>query len=1405
MSLPLVSSWPTLTLDLTPEINTRTARSSSQRLRRVSDLLTDEDFRADLVGLREWSSHPIPMGRPDPVGTESFLRELARRISRRITDTLLEEAERQSLSKALREQGRTRLVIRAAAREGRTGVADAALALPWELLAPGKPEDYPARDGRLSVVREAVAPGAPILDLPTGPLTLAVSIAAPESPEGRTSFSYERESFRLLSALTPLGQRAAFANLGGLDDLVALVAHVDATAIHFRGHGLPGSLLFEDELGFGLEVQVTELKRRLHTILLDHQRSGKFPGLFFLAAPYTARHAEEASTAAALHRGGFAQVVGYFGPIDAEINTLLEERFYGAVAGGASTLTAVEEARKALLQPVSSADERVHYPFGWCQLAVYHRGPDLPLARPGRAGRIPSSQRRTLVISGLPVLEHGFIGRRGELHEIRRKVQREEQRLIVIQGLGGLGKTALASQLLFRAFTSEPADRLILRCEALSETPVEELRSQAEEHGRLHGIPQWEDQVSDLRERITGSAAGLAAVLRRLREERPGLVVYVDNAESFQSGPETDDPGALGAWRPGLEAWWAEMQRLAEEDGCLVLVTTRYNWPELPLRAYVGLPPMTAADSLRLIDSFETLQNLPREVRRRLAERVDGHPRTVELLATLIAQRSPEVADGADVWEELVIPILPIQHEKIRADLLLEELWKRLSQKAHTHAQRLTVLRRPAPYYIIDRMGKARDGLIRSGLLTRYREQILHEKGDGETHWFDLWGLHGSTRDFLRSRLDERLLREGHFLAAEAFRSATRRELLLRSDQAEAIHHSLVIGHADRAWPILRDHVIWLRDRARFGESLRILERCEGSGLTGNQLALALVFQMQARYFLGERGKDLTALLDRAWGFAEDPESRSAILQEEADLLDELGRFREAEGLLRRALEIDRAAFGTGHPNYCATLHSLASILDSQHRHGEAEELFREEIEHLTREYGSTHTHTCTAYHALAGNLFLQGRYRESEEAIRRSLADPSQGPEHPGFAASLHSLAQALERQGKHSEAEDVVRRGLAVLEDALGEDHPSCAVALESLAEIVMQRGRPEEAERLVRRSLGIWSRVFGEDHFEYGTSLQILGATLAGQGSYRDAEEAHRRAISIQEAALGKEDAVLLPSLHGLAMVLMDQLQLEEAGTVLRRALALSERQLGSDHPKHASTLRAFGNFLRQSEQLEEAEKVLRRALCIEKETFGDQHPAISSILHDLALVLDDLERYDEAEAAIRRALSIDEQRLGSDHPTHASSLHELALILNSQENLEEAVEVMRRALKIKEKELGRDRPELAIALTNLARLLMDAADSKDFESEVEAVTALLEEAEALLERALPLAAQSEDPQDLPQAMTARAELRFTLGYEDAEPAVREALETLERNLPPDHPAARFMSSSLKEMLETLEAEV
>src|SRR3954451_2922874 len=206
-----------LILEIEPEKESWTvlAPSLAREPHVIANPLQDERFLGEVRELREWASRPILRSDPLAAGNRDYLQRLSRKVGERITSILLAEPAREALAQELlRAAGqRVRLTIRV---RDFGPLSDAALALPWELLAP-EPGTFALRAQSLQVIREVVAEGAPDLSAPEGSLAVAVMIAAPED---RIAIPYEEESFRLQLALSALGHQVAFSDLGGLRDLV---------------------------------------------------------------------------------------------------------------------------------------------------------------------------------------------------------------------------------------------------------------------------------------------------------------------------------------------------------------------------------------------------------------------------------------------------------------------------------------------------------------------------------------------------------------------------------------------------------------------------------------------------------------------------------------------------------------------------------------------------------------------------------------------------------------------------------------------------------------------------------------------------------------------------------------------------------------------------------------------------------------------------------------------------------------------------------------------------------------------------------------------------------------------------------------------------------------------------------
>jgi tetratricopeptide (TPR) repeat protein len=200
-----------------------------------------------------------------------------------------------------------------------------------------------------------------------------------------------------------------------------------------------------------------------------------------------------------------------------------------------------------------------------------------------------------------------------------------------------------------------------------------------------------------------------------------------------------------------------------------------------------------------------------------------------------------------------------------------------------------------------------------------------------------------------------------------------------------------------------------------------------------------------------------------------------------ASILHAKERYRDAEPLFRRALEIFEAKLGPGHPDTVQSLNDLACILKDQGKYGEAEPFFRRALEIREVELGPCHPDTAASLHNLACLLAAQGRCDDAEPLCKRALKvrEAELGPCHPETAWSLNDMASLLKTQGRYGEAEPLFRRALAIREAELGPCHPLTARSCNKLASLFEAQGKYSDAEPLYRHAVKVLEDELGADH--------------------------------------------------------------------------------------------------------------------------------------------------------------------------------------------------------------------------------------------------------------------------------------------------------------------------------------
>ena len=475
--------------------------------------------------------------------------------------------------------------------------------------------------------------------------------------------------------------------------------------LHLSAHGSPEAMELEDEDGAPVAVTSDALMQALKT-------SDQPVPLIVLSA-CSGGATDSAAMAAGLLARSADRVVAMLAPVTDPYATTLASHFYEELSAH-PTLTVGRALARARYE---TEDERSR--LAGDRLPIPEYGVATLLAASGDAPLVdPAAERSPLTVvttspggkrvRDLPL--GSLIGRRPQLRDVMgilRRTERAKDRFgvtsgVVLTGIGGIGKTALAGRVMARLRDEgwliavhegrwNPTALIDAVGAALSDAVP--LTSDAMQAGALRQFAEF------LANRDVDDAPKMNAVATLL-SRLPMLVVFDDFEQNLTSGGDAFlDPATDEATTRLTEA---------AETGAL-LITCRYPLPGSDnLVVQVPVPPLSPAELRRMFLRHPALRDLDAEDRRLLTRTIGGHPRLIEFTDALLRGgranlrhvqakiRDLARKQGVDLTQGASIQTAVDQATLLgSADILLEDLLELLTPRQADVLRQVAVGRGP--------------------------------------------------------------------------------------------------------------------------------------------------------------------------------------------------------------------------------------------------------------------------------------------------------------------------------------------------------------------------------------------------------------------------------------------------------------------------------------------------------------------------------------------------------------------------------------------------------------------------------------------------------------------------------------------------------------------------------------
>lgn len=591
--------------------------------------------------------------------------------------------------------------------------------LPWELVV---------RDGSYLAVSES-APLLPVRAARSNstlgaavtprnrPLRVLFMASSPESVE--PVLSYEAEEAGILEATADTGTELVVEESGTVEGLRFTAESYGPgyfDVLHVSGHatiddGQPKFLL-ENELGGQAWATADQIARAV---------DGQWPRLVFVSGCLTAGASDRGtipSMSESLVQAGAPAVVGWALPIGDISATAFASRLYQDLAAGLPLDRAVVEARRELYAR--------HSP-GWHLLRVYaDKSPLAPMVTPrytqGRE-RIKVRQAAEEFLDPQTQISRvasraSFVGRRRVIQRCLRTLKQPlgsagAAEALVLQGMGGLGKSTLASRLLERM----PTHQRVVWFGRVDLTKFRELTAKV----RFQSL----DQQIEAAEILAKDQVDLAVRLRYLFDGPLGQIPCLFVFDDFEQGNLEERDGGYVLSSEIAEILPALLKAIRESNSASrVMITSRYQFPQ-PAGTTIRVEALETLSDVEQTKKVANLTNLrpesltaPAEIKDRAIEAASGNPRLLDWLDKIVANPTVDV-DG-------LIAAIENEADRFRESIFARKLLEAQPAELQAMLAKVNVVELPVPAATVYAV---HDGPDAAGHLHRAVQLGLVEEG----------------------------------------------------------------------------------------------------------------------------------------------------------------------------------------------------------------------------------------------------------------------------------------------------------------------------------------------------------------------------------------------------------------------------------------------------------------------------------------------------------------------------------------------------------------------------------------------------------------------------------------------------------------------------------------------------
>jgi len=674
----------------------------------------------------------------------------------------------------------------------------------------------------------------------------------------------------------------------------------------------------------------------------------------------------------------------------------------------------------------------------------------------------PNYLQGTHQLTHIPATDpNELVGRNQDLNDLAKQLSQQQQ-VVLMNGMGGIGKTSLAQAFVYK-YGAQYQHLAWITQDDNSPHIGNDMMANRELLNNLNINAEGKDMPTLFSE-TCNSMANL--------KSQPNLLI-IDNAQANLK---------------------KQLKQLPQQPNWHLLITSRHTLPNPGLHHF-ELGFLKLPHAIALFKKY--CQNLSDTEVELLVEEVQLHTLTIEILAKTAAKRRLIYNDLSQALKKNVrAPITTERSKQEKLERITDYLCAIFSL-AHLSDDHKWLLKQlaclPADFYTytdlkdwIQPQASGYDELF-AELLTELSEQgwLLFNKAK------DTYKMHAIIQSVVQKELApsvEEVLPMVNYLNA----------LIFENEKKNPIYNFPYVPMAKS---------LANQFKGSLHERIAVL-------LSNLALALKHLGELaQAKIYIEK------ALESDLFNFGEKHPSTAISYSNLAMVLQDLGELGQAKEYLGKALESNLSNFGKKHPNTANAYSNLALVLQDLGDLALAKAYLEKTLQILEDIYSEKHPLIALTQSNLASVLQDLGKLGQAkiytEKALESDLANF--GEKHPTTAIRYSNLALVLQDLGELGQAKIYLEKALQSDLANFGEKHPKAATRYSNLALVLRALGDLEQAKIYLEKALESNLTNLGEKHPKTAIRYMNMGALLVDMQQLPEALDNCEKALSIFKAVL------------------------------------------------------------------------------------------------------------------------------------------------------------------------------------------------------------------------------------------------------------------------------------------------